>query len=245
MTGIRFSSIVISFERFFRCDWYDIGSRLAVAFFSFCQPQKKCNRWLPELVLPIGAHPHVSQNEDQSDVDKVLAGEVSAYEGIVRRWQGPLVNLAYRFCRDRGRAEELAQEAFLRAYRALGQWRRDATFSTWLFALATNLYRTELRRIPAGLVPLENLAELRDSRAPDGGLESEDRDRAVRRAVFSLPAKYREALLLFYFHEMDIPAAARSLGLPEGTVKARLSRGREILRGKLADAIGQPRLREA
>jgi len=62
---------------------------------------------------------------------------------------------------------------------------------------------------------------------------------------FSLPAKYQEALLLFYFHEMDIPSAARSLGLPERTFKARLSRGREILRGKLAEAIGQPRLREA
>jgi len=55
------------------------------------------------------------------------------------------VNLAYRFCHDRGRAEEMAQEAFLRAYRALGQWRKDAVFSTWLFALATNLYRSELR----------------------------------------------------------------------------------------------------
>ena len=59
------------------------------------------------------------------------------------------VNLAYRFCHDRGRAEEMAQEAFLRAYRGLERWRKDAAFSTWLFALATNLYCSELRRIPA------------------------------------------------------------------------------------------------
>lgn len=61
--------------------------------------------------------PKVTASDDQADVEKVLAGEVSAFEGIVRRWQGPLINLAYRFCHDRARAEEMAQEAFLRAYR--------------------------------------------------------------------------------------------------------------------------------
>lgn len=187
----------------------------------------------------------MSASDDQGDVARVLAGEISAYEGIVRRWQGPLINLAYRFCRDRGRAEELAQEAFLRAYRALSQWRQDAVFSTWLFALATNLYRSELRRIPVRTVPLEEIEEPRDPRAADGGLEDDDRDRAVRRAVIALPAKYREALVLFYFHEMDVPAAAHSLGLPEGTVKARLFRARELLRGKLPQLLAVPRLKEA
>jgi RNA polymerase sigma-70 factor (ECF subfamily) len=187
----------------------------------------------------------VSASDDQADVARVLAGEISAYEGILRRWQGPLINLAYRFCHDRGRSEELAQEAFLRAYRALGQWRKDAVFSTWLFALATNLYRSELRRIPVRTVPLEDIAEPADARAFDGGLEDHDRDLAVRRAVGALPAKYREALILFYFHDMDVTTAARSLGLPEGTVKARLFRGREILRGKLPQRLAVPRLKEA
>jgi RNA polymerase sigma-70 factor, ECF subfamily len=187
----------------------------------------------------------VSANDDQADVERVLAGDISAFEGIVRRWQGPLINLAYRFCRDRGRAEEMAQEAFLRAYRALAQWRKDAVFSTWLFALATNLYRSELRRIPALTVSLDDIAEPPDARASDGGLEDQDRDLAVRRAVGALPAKYREALILFYFHDMDITTAARSLGLPEGTVKARLFRGREILRSKLPQLLAVPRLKEA
>jgi RNA polymerase sigma-70 factor (ECF subfamily) len=186
-----------------------------------------------------------STSQDQADVEKVLTGDISAFEGIVRRWQGPLINLAYRFCHDRGRAEEMAQEAFLRAYRGLSQWRRDAVFSTWLFALATNLYRSELRRIPARTVLLEDVAEPADARAADGGLEDRDRDLAVRRAVDRLPVKYREALILFYFHEMDVAAAARSLGLPEGTVKARLSRGREILRGKIPQLLAVPRLKEA
>jgi RNA polymerase sigma-70 factor (ECF subfamily) len=187
----------------------------------------------------------LSAADDQLDIEAVLAGDVSRFEGIVQRWQGPLINLAYRFCRDRGRAEEMAQEAFVRAYRALGQWRKDAAFSTWLFALATNLYRSELRRIPARISPLEEAGEIRDSRAIDGGLEEQDRDRAIRRAVNALPDKYREAMILFYFHEKDVPATARSLGVPEGTVKARLFRGREILRSKLQPVLAVPRLKEA
>jgi RNA polymerase sigma-70 factor (ECF subfamily) len=187
----------------------------------------------------------VSPSEDQSDVERVLAGDISAFEGIVQRWQGPLINLAYRFCHDRGRAEEMAQEAFLRAYRGLAQWRKDAVFSTWLFALATNLYRSELRRIPARTVPLDEIAEPSDPRASDGGLEDQDRDLTVRRAVLALPAKYREPLILFYFHDMDVPTTARSLGLPEGTVKAKLFRGREMLRSKLPQLLGVARLKEA
>ncbi|MGA9957226.1 MAG: sigma-70 family RNA polymerase sigma factor, partial [Acidobacteriaceae bacterium] len=175
----------------------------------------------------------MSASEDQADVARVLAGEIAAFEGIVRRWQGPLINLAYRFCRDRGRAEEMAQEAFLRAYRGLPKWRGDSAFSTWLFALATNLYRSELKRIPAGAMPLEDIAEPRDPRAIDGGLEELDRDRAVRRAVDTLPAKYREALICFYFQEMDVPTAAAGLGIAEGTLKARLFRGRKMLESKL------------
>ena len=187
----------------------------------------------------------MSASEDHADVEKVLVGDISAFAGIVRRWQAPLVNLAYRFCRDRGRAEEMAQEAFLRCYRGLDQWRKEAAFSTWLFALATNLYRSELRRIPARIVSLDDVSEPRDSRASDGGLEDADRNRAVRRAVYALPPKYREALILFYFHGMDVAAAAQSLGLPEGTVKARLLRGRAILRVKLPQLLTAPRVKEA
>ena len=175
----------------------------------------------------------MSASDDQSDVEKVLPGEVAAFEGIVRRWQRPLVNLAYRFTRDRARAEELAQEAFLRAYRSLGGWRREAAFSTWLFTLATNLYRSDLRRVPAIMVPLDRIAELREARTPDGNLHDADRDRTVRRAIAALPPIYKEAIILYYFHDMDMESAARSLGVPEGTLKARLSRARKILRGKL------------
>ena len=170
---------------------------------------------------------------DRADVARVQGGDVEAFAAIVRRWQTPLINLAYRFCGDRGRAEEMAQEAFLRAYRGLNAFRGDSAFSTWLFALATNVYRNELRRIPQRMVALEEAPEPIDPASMVDAYELRDRDLAVRRAVLALPAKYRDAMLLFYFHEMDVPAAAQSLGLPEGTVKARLYRGRELLRAKL------------
>lgn len=170
-------------------------------------------------------------------MDRVLAGDPSAFASIVQRWQGPLVNLAYRFCRDRSRAEDMAQEAFLRAFRALSKWRREAAFSTWLFALATNLYRSEIRRIPLeGELP-GDIPESAHPKSLEEVVTRDDHAQVVRRAVQSLPAKYREAVILFYFHDMDVSLAARSLGLPEGTVKARLSRGRDMLRQKLVTML--------
>jgi RNA polymerase sigma-70 factor (ECF subfamily) len=175
-------------------------------------------------------------DQDALDARRVLVGEVEAFEGIVRRWQAPLVNLAYRFCHDRGRAEEMAQEAFLKAYRSLSTYRGEAAFSTWLYALATNLYRASLRRLAPPAVPLEAAADLADPRSGAARLlfEEEDLRQAVRRAVSSLPPRYRDAVVLFYFFAMDVEAASRALGLPAGTLKARLFRGRAILRHKLA-----------
>jgi RNA polymerase sigma-70 factor (ECF subfamily) len=172
----------------------------------------------------------MSAEEDLADVERVLAGAVRAFEGIVRRWQGPLVNMAWRYCRDRGRAEEMAQEAFVRAWRGLAGWRRESSFSTWLFALAGNVFRSELQRFPAVNVPLEDAAEPAGPATQHEGLARKQSDDALRRAVLALPKRYREAVVLYYFHEMDVAAASRTMGLPEGTVKARLSRGRELLR---------------
>jgi RNA polymerase sigma-70 factor (ECF subfamily) len=179
----------------------------------------------------------VKAEQDALDVQRVLAGEAAAFEAIVRRWQGPLVNLAYRFCRDRGRAEEMAQEAFLKIFKALPTWRGDAAFSTWMFATVMNLYRSTLRRDPPPSVPLDAAAGLADPRTGHGLFEEEDQREAVRRAVGALPNRYRDAITLFYFLEMDVHAAARALRLPEGTVKARLHRGRAILRRRLTGML--------
>jgi RNA polymerase sigma-70 factor (ECF subfamily) len=170
--------------------------------------------------------------EDLADVERVLAGDVRAFEGIVRRWQGPLVNMAWRYCRDRGRAEELAQEAFIKAWRGLKSWRREGNFSTWLFALAANVYRSELKRFPTETAAIEEIAEPSKPATQHSLLAEQMSSETVRRAVLALPVRYREPVVLYYFHEMDLGAAARTMGLPEGTMKARLSRARELLRSR-------------
>jgi RNA polymerase sigma-70 factor, ECF subfamily len=171
--------------------------------------------------------------QDRLDATRVLAGDTSAFEGIVRHWQTPLINLAYRFCRDRSRAEDMAQEAFLRAFRNLGSWRQESTFSTWLFALATNLYCSELRRLPPVSLPFDEPNEPTDPRDLNADIVRRNESATLHKAVQTLPPKYREVLVLYYFHEMDILSAASSLNLPEGTVKARLFRARDLLRHKL------------
>ena len=173
-----------------------------------------------------------SAAEDTVLADRVLAGDTQAFAEIVARWQGPLVNMAWRYCRDRGRAEEMAQEAFLRAWRNLVQWRRESSFSTWLFALAANVYRSELKRFPTVNVPMEEAPEPSAPASQYDGLRERIRDGEVRRAVLALPQRYREAVVLFYFHEMDVAAAATNMHLPEGTVKARLARARALLKSR-------------
>jgi RNA polymerase sigma-70 factor (ECF subfamily) len=171
-----------------------------------------------------------SEAQDLADVERVLAGDVQAFEGIVSRWQAPLINMAWRYCRDRSRAEELAQEAFIRAWRGLAKWRRESSFSTWLFALAANVFRSDLKRFPTVSVPLDAAPEPSHPAAQHNALATQQSADSVRRAVMALPLRYREPVVLFYFHEMDVAAAAQIMGLPEGTLKARLSRARALLR---------------
>ncbi len=188
----------------------------------------------------------MTPEEDRQDIERVLAGDVEAFEGVVRRWQGPLVNLAWRFCRDRGRAEEWAQDAFVQAFRRLRTWKEQGAFSTWLFAVATNLYRSRMRRITPRGVSLDEAADVPAPRGDVDDFEAQDTALAIRRAVTFLPARHRDAVVLFYFHDMDVAAAARSLGVPEGTLKARLARGRELLRRRLARSLSaRPLAQEA
>lgn len=148
----------------------------------------------------------MSASDDQAAAERVLAGEVEAFELIVHRWQRPLVNLAYRFCRDRGRAEDMAQEAFLHAFRAIGRRRKRRRVFDLAVLPSPQIYRSELKRIPARTVSLDHLAALRDSRPVDGGLEQEGRDRTVRQAVLTLPPRYRDPLTPLYFHSLDVAA---------------------------------------
>ena len=185
------------------------------------------------------------EDQDRADVERVLAGDTDAFEGIVRRWQGPLVNLAWRFCRDKRRAEEMAQEAFLKAFRFLDRWRAEAAFSTWLFAVATNVYRSQMRRHRPVEVEIDELRDAHDGRNPEEEAARQEAADSIRGLVSRLPPKYRDALTLFYFMDMDIAAAASSLGIPQGTLKARLHRARARLKDQLVSRAGVPSLETA
>ena len=173
-------------------------------------------------------------------MERVLAGDIDAFEGIVRRWQGPLVNLAWRFCRDKRRAEEMAQEAFLKAFRFLDNWRAEAAFSTWLFAVATNVYRSQMRRYQPVEVEIDELRDAHGGHDPEEEAARQEQAASIRGLVSRLPPKYRDALTLFYFMDMDIAAAARSLGIPQGTLKARLHRARARLKDQLESHTDVP-----
>jgi RNA polymerase sigma-70 factor (ECF subfamily) len=175
-------------------------------------------------------------DEDADDVRRVLQGESAAFEDIVRRWQKPLVNLAWRSCRSRELAEDMAQEAFLKIFRALGSWRADSSFSTWIFAIALNHYRSRLRRTPMELLGLESARELADPRSGSDAARANDPAEAVRRAVAVLPPRYREAIVVHYFGEHDVRRSAEILNVAEGTLKARLARGRALLARSLGVA---------
>lgn len=187
-----------------------------------------------------------AREADHGAVRRVLAGEVDAFAEIVQRWQGPLVNLAFRYCRDPGQAEEWAQEAFLQAFRSLDRWRAEAKFSTWLFAMASNLYRSRARRARLPEVPL-TADDPALGNAPEAQeyLESLERDELVRRAVCRLPARYRDVLALYYLDERGLEETAEILRLPAGTVKARLHRGRALLRKRLEPILSPTAATEA
>ena len=175
------------------------------------------------------------------DVQLMLAfqrGDERALEALFDRWATRLLRFLARMVRDEAVAEELVQETFLRVHRARERYSPDAKFSTWLFAVAANVYRSQMRRIRPPEVPLEEDREIRAPGNPGAELEAEDLAEVVRRAVAALPPKYRDALILFYFQNMDVRETARTLGVPEGTVKARLHRGRAMLEQRIERVAG-------
>ena len=161
---------------------------------------------------------------------------------LVQRHQDPVFGMALRFVGGRADAEDIAQEAFLRAYKGLDAFKGEAMFSTWLYRITFNLCADWLRRNRrAGrrAVAVEEAAEIADGRVnlEHGMLESERRDE-IRNAIDGLDERYRNVIVLLYYQRLSYEQIAAVLGVPVKTVETRLYRARKLIRKSLGGEEG-------
>jgi RNA polymerase sigma-70 factor (ECF subfamily) len=180
----------------------------------------------------------------------VKAGDELSFELLLRNYRTPLVNFLYRMVRDTAVAEDLAQDVFLRVYRARNDYAPSAKFTTWMFRIATNLALNSIRdnrhrRMDISVdQTLDNGEEdQRPMELPDHTptieqeLVARTRSELILRAVHALPEKQRAAVLLHKYQEMDYDEIARILECSESALKSLLFRAYETLRGELAPLV--------
>jgi RNA polymerase sigma-70 factor (ECF subfamily) len=193
----------------------------------------------------------------RSDVQLMLdvkAGDTTSFELLLCKYRTPLVNFLYRMVRDRTAAEDLAQEVFLRVYRARREYAPNAKFTTWLFRIATNLALNAVRDSRYRRLEFSidqpgagEESDLTGISLPDRrpGIEQElmERDRAafIRRAIETLPEKQRAAVLLHKYQELDYDEIAKILQCSESALKSILFRAYETLRVQLAPLVAHSR----
>jgi RNA polymerase sigma-70 factor (ECF subfamily) len=180
----------------------------------------------------------VSTAVDRTDaelVSRAQRGDYDALELLVRRHKDAVFAVAYRIVGDRDTAEDVAQEALLRACRQIGRFRAEAAFTTWLYSITVNAAREHLRSERRRQARWERQTVLETSPAPADDPVLDDGPLAA--LLRELPEKHRIALALFYVEELSLQQISQAAGAPVGTVKAWLSRGREQLR-RLAEEKG-------
>ena len=165
-------------------------------------------------------------------IERCLAGDQAAWEQIVRQNWRKVFNVAYRFVGRHDEAEDLTQDIFLKIFRALQTFDRRANFQTWIISISRNLcidhYRSvrKERETMARDVDAADLSPVARGRGPHGQLEQRDLRDLIRTALAELPPTLREAVMLRDLQEFSYQEIADRLGLPEGTVKSRINRGR-------------------
>lgn len=177
----------------------------------------------------------VAEATDEELAERTFEGDTEAAEALLRRYRAPLFGVLARLCRDLSDAEELFQEAFLRALASKHHYDPARRFKPWLFTIALNLARDRLKRKSHPATPelLPN-HELPEPAARD--LESDWVRRAdLLRAMSQLSDAQREVVLLKYFEGMDEPEIAETAGIPRGTVKSRLHHALRRLRDLLGE----------
>lgn len=193
----------------------------------------------------------------RSDVQLMLdvkAGDEQSFALLLQRYRSPLVNFLYRMVRNREQAEDLAQEVFIRVYRARADYVPSAKFTTWLFRIATNLALNSLRdtrhqRMELSLdAPVTADAEDGDERTLDVAdkhpdierhLVEEARKEMIKHAIDKLPEKQKAAVLLHKYQELDYGEIAKILSCSESALKSLLFRAYETLRVELAPLVAR------
>jgi len=171
--------------------------------------------------------------DDRALVARARAGDAAAFRALVERHQARAFALARRLVRDEAEAEEVTQDAFLRAWSALPGFRAEASFGTWLHRI---VYRRALDRIDAMRARRrhETAAPSWPGEEPPAGGPGFPGEERVRRLVEALPAAQRAAVTLYYFEDRSVQEAAKVLGMHENTVKTHLHRARAALRAAWA-----------
>ena len=189
------------------------------------------DRYTPRTGSPPGEGPA----DDPALVEAVLGGESEAFRSLVIRYQNLVAGVAWRYGIRREEIEDVTSEVFIKVYGNLRQYRPDHPFSTWLYRLAANHVIDHTRRLRKERGRTEMPEQVSDpSPGATATMETDERGAFVRKALEEIDARYREVLFLVYVEGLKVDETARTLGLPDGTVKTRLMRGREAMRKVLA-----------
>jgi RNA polymerase sigma-70 factor (ECF subfamily) len=196
----------------------------------------------PALAWPAGAGAATAASADRAaEREIVLAsqrGDRDAFDRLVERYQREIYRLCYRYVGGHEDANDLAQEAFLRAWRSIGRFRGDSAFRTWLYRIAVNAclnHRAAKRPLTQELP--ETLPD--PTRGVLSRAEAEDDARRVRGAIAELPEKQRATLILKVYHDLSHEEVARALGSSVGTVKSNLFHALSNLRRRLGAETGR------
>ncbi len=162
-------------------------------------------------------------------VNQSKSGDPEAFSELVRRHQHVVFNVSYRFMRDSALAEDMAQEAFLKAYRLLKGFRGDCSFSTWMYRVTCSVCLTELnRRKRRNEVEQELQYNVETAEEP---MENPDMPEMIRRCVRRLPDRYVQIITLYYLKGVSYEEIAQVMNIPMGTLKTWMFRARKQLRG--------------
>ena len=176
--------------------------------------------------------------DERELITKFKQGDRSAFRQLVERYQDPIINLSYRFLRNKEEAEEAAQEVFLKVYLSAKAYRHDDKFSNWLFKIAANLCLNKLRdkrRLPSSQLEEDLPAPV--ELQPDKILEQDNLNKSVRAAIDSLPEQQRSVILLNQSGEFSYQEMAKILDCSVSAIESRLFRAKENLRRLLAPII--------